>query len=424
MEKILDNLLGGGCPETIFFLEHHLNILLQLKEDEKGCSTALNILELDPKNLKALQTLCKLYGNGSCQDILPEPAKEIIENLLALQPNNIDALTAKARWYLLNRQPHQAKCLLDNVKQKTGRSLISEVLLCESYEQLCSWCNVEITCRSILGFEHLKDRDYWKLKLVKSLLKQGMEKQLKEADAILATGSFDECSSTFKVLQALYFLRNNHTAESKRNLDHLESSNTDKQEITLLKFEYLIKTEQGEEALALLDSIYNEHQADPYFNLECAKLLWPSLKTRVKSVAFFLNVIKINREIAEPYVYLGTFYGQQTESEASLQRAARCLEKAFQLQPNNQDVAQKLFDAYIALNDNANAQKLLGVVIKSNPNGCRWAWLKKGYLHLRRFRHETQIVEKEKEAGRAVTCFQNALDMDLKDSFTYENLGT
>lgn len=379
----------------------------------------------DSQNLKALQAICRLYITDNRPEISPGRMNEIIEMLLALQPNNKDALVAKARWHLSNQQPQQAKSILDTIIQKTGKSLIIEALLCDSYEQLCSWDDVEAICRSILASNELKDdeRPYWMLKLTKSLLRQRTGEKINEAASILASDSLHGNLPMFQLLRTLLSLQLDNTEVLSDDIEQLESLTTDKQEIVLLKVEYLLKKKEVDEAVVLVDSLHRELQSSPYFNLECAKLLWSLQSTRPKSIPLFLNVIKINREIVEPYIYLGTLYGEQKESEASLQRAARCLEKAFQLQPKNQDVARKLFDSYIALSDNNNAQKLLDVIIKSNQKGCRWAWLKKGYLHLKKFRQETLVIEKEKEAGRAVTCFQNALDMDLNDSSTYENLG-
>ena len=76
--------------------------------------------------------------------------------------------------------------------------------------------------------------------------------------------------------------------------------------------------------------------------------------------------------------------------------------------------------------DSASAVKLLEVVIQMNPKDCRWAWLQKGYLHLKMYhggKEKMKSLEKEKEASQAVTSLQNALGIDTDDSTAWEALG-
>ncbi len=136
-----------------------------------------------------------------------------------------------------------------------------------------------------------------------------------------------------------------------------------------------------------------------------------------------LNVIKINRDIAEPYTLLGTFYGEQRQNLSSLHRAIRCLEKSFQLDPYQPKTSEKLLELYHLVDDISSAVKLLEVVVQSNSKNRRWGWLQKGLLHLKMFQKEKEGLAKEKEAGRAIMCLQNALAIDSNDSAAWEALG-
>lgn len=427
--------LGSSLDELVdpegekldkFFIEQKLLVALQLKQYLKAVTVASEILISNPKHVPSLEVIAHTFVEEKEIDVSLDRVGQIIDALLSENPKSEYGLLAKARWLLLNGKPLEAKQLLEfmNTKDATRKSRI----LCEAYQELHQWTKVENICRD--GLESTvpieSDQRFWKLMLIKSLMETGGDERLKEASMIL-NNIWDEAKTfiMFRLLETTHLLRSNQLEKCKHNLDVLEEEqpigNMDK--VLLIKAEYLEKTGRDEDAVQLLDLVCESYPQNVEVLLKAAKMLWHSSSNRGKSVAIMLNVIKLNRDIAEPYLLVGTFYGEQQHNTSSLQRAVRCLEKAFQLDPYDIRTCEKLLELYRLLDDISSAVKLLEVVVRCNVKNRRWAWLQKGLLHLKMFQKQKHVPEKEKEAGLAITSLQNAMAIDSNDSSGWEALG-
>lgn len=395
--------------------------MLRLKEYAKAVAVASEVLLVHPENLKACETVCTAFVEDFSLDIPIDKVGDAVRTLSSAQPVNRYTLIAQARWHLLQGRILEAKQLLEVLSKSIANHQVVKLLLCTAYEQLCQWGKVENLCRSTLN-EQSDEGDWCKLRLIKSLLEQGQEHQLKEASHLLDSVSD---APAFGVLKAMYLLRTGQLEACSAVLDSLEKQEPidATYQLQLLKAEYYKTIGRLEEASQLLDLVCNNHATKADVLLSAAKIMWAIPEQRPKAVTLMLNVIKLNREIAEPYVYLGSFYSDQRQNPSNLQRAVRCLEKAFQLDPQDVKTSQQLLELYVASHDIPNALKLLDLVIQSNPKDCRWAWIKKGHLHLKAFRKEKRVAEMEKEASKAVVCLQNALRFDSEDSIAWEALG-
>lgn len=407
-----------------FFREQYLLILLQQKQYLKAANVASGILSSDPKNVRCLEAICFAFVEEEKIDISLDRIGEIIDALLSVNKND-HGMLAKARWLLLEEKSMEAKQLLEliNTKEATRKS---QLFLCDAYQQLHQWSKMENVCRAGLESATESDRLSWRLRLIKSLIEEDGVDRLNEASVILETVRDEaKSSATFRLLETLILLRTDHLEKCKNNLDLLEEQQpTDNMEQVLhMKAEYLQKTGREIEAVELLDRACENHPQNVALLLNAAKMLWKRSDQREKSVTIMLNVIKINRDISEPYILLGTFYGEQRHNPSSMQRAVRCLEKAFQLDPYQTRTSEKLLELYRLIDDITSALKLLDVVVRSNAKNRRWAWLQKGLLHLKMFQKVKQVSDKEREAGLAITCLQNAMAIDSNDSSGWEALG-
>lgn len=409
--------------------EQYLLIVLQLQQYLKAVNVATKILQADPKNAKSLETVCLAFAEETKIDISLEKIGEIIDTFLSLYPNHLHGLLAKARWLLLHEKSLDAKQLLELLNNK-GKTRRSQLLLCDAYQQLQQWAKMGIICREGLDFAPSTESDKlsWKLKLIKSLLEESGDDCLKEASSLLDSIQDEaRASLSFKLLETTSLLRTDQLQKCKNNLDSLEGDQAvhSMEQVLLLKAEYLEKIGQKEEAVKQLDRVCENYPQNVYVLLSAAKMLWSwnTADHRQKSVAMMLNVIKINRDIAEPYTLLGNFYGEQRQNLSSLHRAIRCLEKSFQLDPYQSKTSEKLLELYHLVDDISSAVKLLEVVVQCNSKNRRWGWLQKGLLHLKMFQKEKEGLDKEKEAGRAIMCLQNALAIDSNDSAAWEALG-
>lgn len=427
MENSLSDLVySKGQEVDLLCKEQYLSVVLQLNQYAKAVTIASDILDSEPKHVKSLEALCVAFVEDEKIDILVEKISEIIDRLLSVNPSNVHGLLAKGRWLLITEKSLEAKQLLELLYKKEP-SPKPQLYLCDAYQQLHQWTKMENISRIGLNSTLSTESDYWRLKLVKSLLEQGEEDHLKEASNLLANAKDEtQASIPFRLLEATSLLRTNQLEKCKINLDVLESdqTNDDVAQLLLLKAEYLSQIGQEEEAFQILHRACESHTQNVELLLNAVKILWKNPEEHQKSVAILLNVVKINRDIAEPYVLLGTFYGQHKHNPSSLQRAIRCLEKAFQLDPYQPTTSEKLLELYRLVDDIPSALKLLEIVVQSNTKNRRWAWLQKGLLHLKMFQKEKQVFEKEKEAGRAIACLQNAMAIDSNESCGWETLGT
>lgn len=413
--------------QDILLKEQYLGVVLTLKQYQKAVNVATDILGIEPNHLISMETVCVAYVNEKDVPISLEKIDDIVNRLLLVNPSNGHGLLAKAKWLLSAEKPLEAKQLLELLDKKSSTHT-SLSLLCDAYQQLHHWSMMEVLCRKALESTTTMENEgfSWKLRLSKSLLGKGGDADLKEASTLLLEAKAENpSSSSLKLLEATYFLRTGQYEKCKDILDLIESDHAQDHsgEFLALKAEYLSKVKPDEEAIQMLHSICEEHPKNVELLLTAAKMLWNKPEQLQKSATILLDVIKINRDIAEPYILLGTFYGSQQQSPSSIQRAIRCLEKAFELDPYQVGTSEKLLELYRLIDDTNKALKLLEVIVQSNMSNRRWAWLQKGLLHLKMFQKEKQVFEKEKEAGRAIMCLQNAVTLNPDDSSCWEALG-
>ena len=428
MEKSLKEVVTCDQQIDILVKEQYLLIVLELKQYLNAFNMASDILKSDPNHFKSMETMCLIFVNQENVPISLEEIGNTVDRVLLVNSSNSHGLLAKAKVLLLNAKPLEAKQLLELLNNKQPTT-ISQLLLCDAYQQLHQWSKMEMLCRKTLESSLLSkdDKFSWTLRLIKSLLERGGDSDFQEVSTFL-TETKGENPSAFqlKMLEAKYFLRTNQLEKCKSIMDVIETEplHQSSAEYLAIKAEYVSRVGPEEDAIQMLHRTCEEHPKNVELLLVAAKMLWNKPDQLQKSVTILLDVIKINRDIAEPYIWLGMFYGSHKQNPSSIQRAIRCLEKAFELDPHQLGTSERLIELYRLVDDIKSALKLLEVIVQSNMSDRRWAWLQKGLLHLKIFQREKQVFEKEKEAGRAIMCLQNAVTLNAGDSSCWEALGT
>ncbi|KAJ7369928.1 Tetratricopeptide repeat protein 37 [Desmophyllum pertusum] len=159
--------------------------------------------------------------------------------------------------------------------------------------------------------------------------------------------------------------------------------------------------------LRFLEAI-ERHKDCAFYHFLLGKLYWEmngNLRAdKKKCLAQFLKAAKL-----DPY-YSHHFF---TWDITTLNKASRCYQKAFDLDPNSDDAGIALGDSLMELEDEVAALNLYkNITAMSSPGEGKWAWLRLGLFHL-----------KHNESTEAITCFQSALRADLKDRHCWECLG-
>ncbi|PSN51235.1 Tetratricopeptide repeat protein 37 [Blattella germanica] len=109
------------------------------------------------------------------------------------------------------------------------------------------------------------------------------------------------------------------------------------------------------------------------------------------------------------YVYLGHYYRSENRD---LDKARRCYQKAFLLNPNCKEAGAGLSDTYrLQKNDDANVQLLTYVTQTVGCIQAKWAWLRLGLHHIDKGNHQ-----------QAIDSMLSVIRADPTDSYSWECL--
>lgn len=99
-----------------------------------------------------------------------------------------------------------------------------------------------------------------------------------------------------------------------------------------------------------------------------------------KSHAFaqFVLAAQTDSSLDEAFLYLGHFY---LEVSGDKPRAIKCYQKAFTLNPQNLEAAQKLSELYMQAQDLTSTHHILESAAKSNLRSF-WAWSNLGIMQM------------------------------------------
>ncbi|KAK6642788.1 hypothetical protein RUM43_004290 [Polyplax serrata] len=125
-------------------------------------------------------------------------------------------------------------------------------------------------------------------------------------------------------------------------------------------------------------------------------------------LTYLLKSTKLNQWCYLNFFYLGQCYSSMVKD---LEKARRCYQKAFQLNPSSAEVGRHLSDMYRILGKEELNLQLLTTLTLVNSRS-KWAWLKLGLHYLSTNQHH-----------EAVKTLQTAVRLDPEDKTAWECLG-
>lgn len=141
-----------------------------------------------------------------------------------------------------------------------------------------------------------------------------------------------------------------------------------------------------------------------------AKCLWKSEDRKPECFTVLLKAAKQDPCNSETFLYLGHYYHHVGGDDS---RARKCYQKAYDLDPTNEEAGEALCDLLNQQGDEEQAHAMLLNVTDRASAGCaKWAWLRLGLYQVK---HEDPSV--------AIASFQSALRADPKDNHVWECLG-
>lgn len=166
-----------------------------------------------------------------------------------------------------------------------------------------------------------------------------------------------------------------------------------------------------QEAESHLKAAIDAEPNEPDHYLRLGKIYWHMGGEHKSSQEFayssFLKAAQIAPSMSQPFAFLGHYFTEVCGDEA---KAKRCYEKALSLEPANKDAGISLCDVYAANHQHELAIAVCKRAIQSDSR-ARWAWILCG-----RYQNASQ------EYAQAVVAFQNALRVDPKDPWCWEEL--
>ena len=167
---------------------------------------------------------------------------------------------------------------------------------------------------------------------------------------------------------------------------------------------------QGDQAqaLELYESIVKEHPNSAQGLLELGKLYFDN-EEYSKALVCCLKAAKLDSKNSTAFLYLGHYY----KREKNFDKARKCYEKAYGMNPIDDEIACSLSDMYRLLGDHeANLALLESVTDLAGRGSCGWAWLRLGLHYL-----------DVKNYNDAVYTLQCAAQINEDDAITLECLG-
>ncbi|KAJ1972069.1 Tetratricopeptide repeat protein 37, partial [Dimargaris cristalligena] len=149
------------------------------------------------------------------------------------------------------------------------------------------------------------------------------------------------------------------------------------------------------------------HTAEYYFRLGRIYWEWGETYRSDKSLTLtaWLQAARLNPQLDKVFFWLGRFYEWEAQvnsnhpAPALAQRALKCYQRAFELNPrNNSDTAQQLIQLYAAEHQWTLVARVTQTVVQVNPRAS-WAWRIIAMDHL----HRTG------QYSEAITAFQQAI---------------
>ncbi|KAJ9592014.1 hypothetical protein L9F63_001453, partial [Diploptera punctata] len=417
LETALEEIVKDPSTEDVEdYYKKYLKVLYKNKKNILLLDEAKKLHSLFPESTSPLEWICKVYSENNAlnikiSDVIEDNIEEYYKRLESFNSESSLALLAKSVEFFKKKSFVESLDILKQVVGALSQSCYVWILLCRCYLFMHCCADAEYCAKEALRIikkqdvdEHLQN--FVLALLVKSLSLQMDEEKLKEAVngcvKILKRdpGNFEiiECMTRAHIM-----LGNQY--ETEKCLKALENG----WKSGLLTSLFLKKQNKLNEALEVLNASVREEPNSAELWLELGKLHWQEERYN-HSLTAFLKATKLDPHSYICYVYLGHHY---SFGNRDLDKARRCYQKAFRLNPNCKEAGAGLSDIYrLQKNPEANIELLTYVTEAVGCVEAKWAWLRLGLYHMDQGNYQ-----------EAIDSMLSVIRADPTDSYSWECLG-
>ncbi|GFN82445.1 arrestin domain-containing protein 3-like [Plakobranchus ocellatus] len=406
--------------------DYYANLLLsfvsQVRLDELY-STCEHLIQDHPTLASPLEFQLRLIidsniGEGYPSQATCDTVKRLTSALAAAQENNPMVKVGQAFTEIQNKNYNNAKDLLhDNPDDcicgwyllgQTYLNLHSYLKCLEASQKGLDACSKDkkILCTPLSHVQSL-----FELARAEAYLEIGSEEAQSEALMILEEVQEKMPTEAF-LIKAYIFIDQGKIADAQECVTYLP---LEALPVQTLQAAILFEKKDFSGALKILQGVLKNDNSDARAALLLGMALWELRSSEdivdAKQECFtaLLKAAKLDPYNHKAFLYIGYFY---KEIQQDAIKAKRCFQKAFDLQPENDDCGVALVDILLKLGEEEQSLRVLQKVTQMAPAGCaKWAWLRLG---LHQMRHE--------DPSAAIVSLQSALRADPEDQHVWECL--
>ena len=394
-EKRINEVLAKN-PDNIKALYLHAGVLSSKKDEiEKIQKVYDRILELDPKQVKAMLVLARIYQARGNSD----KAEIILKKAIETNPDNINSHKTLFGFYLSQKKLDSAEIILENLALQRPDNFEPQVMLGNFHGARQENEKAEAA--------FLKAVDLAPEEVIPHMLiarfYNSIEKPQKAEIFIKKALKIDPDHAGLKIAYADFYFIHKDVKNAEKLVDEVLAKRPNYIPGKLLKGKLLAQKKKLDEALVIFQTLVKDEPDSPMYNFLLGSVFLEQKKPK-QALPFFTKTLEKNPRhfmarlmVADLYYRKGDYFLAETE-----------IKKALDVQPKNYNALLLLGNIHGAQKEYDKAQALFTDLIqldKKNPS----AYFRLGSI---------KMLKKEPEA--ALENFEKALAINpnLMDVFT------
>ncbi|XP_071101530.1 superkiller complex protein 3-like [Haliotis cracherodii] len=416
----LEDLPAEGSERLI---QQYLELLVKQGPRSSLWEECRSLHDRYPANLCVLETwtllLLEEHLQGS-DDSVSSTLRDVSQKLGALSVSSPYVSLSQGVIQLADQKLVEARDLLQQGMNSLTSVVSGYVFLARCHQQLhTNMACVEVADKGLKALEK-KNRLLTvpsksitcELQLLKAtcLYRIGSPHCLAEAREILSQDVIESPES--RSLLVYICLKQGNIADAQHHLGNVPETDGERE---ALRGRILFHTGKHQEALTRFEKLTEDAPDVSGHQYMLGRVLWQLRDTEgqdgVQERCFkaFLKAAKLDPYNSDIFLYLGHFYATVQKQNV---KAKRCYQKAYDLDPANEEAGAALCDILVAIGEDEEARALLEAATSQANAGCgKWAWLRLGLYQVR---HDDPTI--------AVASFQAALRADPRDNHVWECL--